>query len=161
VFIFQDDLIALVRIQRNVPAVEATSDAFLGPLLDAALWIGLLALAIAVVAAVSGPYAWAVRGRERTVSAARGLTAAVSERSQDEATVAWVAAHLDLLRLAGVVVGLVLLWWIELSWFGFFLLVGLVAAYELALQRLAERGAPPAEEGEDTPAASAGVDATS
>jgi hypothetical protein len=146
VFLFQDELLDLVRIDRNRPAVEATSDAFLGPLHDGALWIGLIALAIAAAAALTGPYSWAVSVRRRTVGTARALRSAVGERSEDEATLAWISAHQDALRLAGAAVGVLLFWWLDLSWLGFFLLAGLVALYELAVSRLTARAEPVAVE---------------
>jgi len=139
VFLFQEQLLDLVRIDRNRPAVDATSDAFLSPLLTGALWIGVFSLVVAAVAAVTGPYAWAVRLREGTVALARSGRRAVVAKGQDEATQVWVAEHLDALRIGGGAVGVVLLWWLDVSWLGFFLLAGLLVAYELVVTRLAER----------------------
>jgi len=141
-FLFQKDLLGLVRIERNVPAVEATSDAFLSPLLNGALWIGIGALAIAAVAALTGPYPWAVRLREGTVGAARTVGAAVANRRQDQETIDWVGTNVDRLRIGGAVVGLVLFWWLDLSWLGFFLLAALVGGYELLVHRMAEQAMP-------------------
>ena len=45
-------------------------------------------------------------------------------------------AHVDHLQIAGAVVGVLALWWLDLSWFGVLVLLALVGAYELALQRL-------------------------
>jgi hypothetical protein len=58
------------------------------------------------------------------------------DRGSDPGTVAWLVTHRDILQVAGVAVGLVLLWWLDLSWFGVLLLLGLVAGYELLLARL-------------------------
>ncbi len=71
VFLFQKDLLDYVRIESNVPAVQATSEAFLDPLTTGALWVGIGALVIAAVALVTGPYAWAVRLRQGVVGAGR------------------------------------------------------------------------------------------
>lgn len=149
VFLFQKDLLDLVRIERNVPAVEATSNAFLGPLLDGALWLGIGALAITAVTAVTGPYGWAVSLRSRSVELARAVVAVTSDRAQDQATLDWVGANLDRLRIGGAVAGLLLLWWLDLSWLGFFLLAALVGGYELLVTRLAERATPALEQPAD------------
>ena len=142
VFLFQKDLLDYVRIERNVPAVEATSNTFLDPLTTGALWLGIGALVVAAIAAITGPYGWAVRLRTGTVSLARSVGSAVSGKAEDPATTAWIAANLDKLRIGGAVVGVLLIWWIDISWLGFFLLAALVGAYELALARLAERATP-------------------
>ena len=142
VFLFQKDLLELVRIERNVPAVAATSDAFLDPLLNGALWLGLGALAIGALAAVTGPYAWAGGLRRGAVSLGRTAVTTATDRTQDQATIEWVGANIDRLRLAGAAVGLVLLWWLDLSWLGFFLLAALVGGYELLVHRMAEQASP-------------------
>lgn len=139
VFLFQKDLLDYVRIERNVPAVQATSQAFLDPLTGAALWVGIGALVIAAIALVTGPYPWAVRLRRGVVDTARTVGTAVVNGSQDPATIEWVGANVDRLRIGGAVVGLVLLWWLDLSWLGLLLLALLVGAYELVVHRLAEQ----------------------
>ena len=139
VFLFQKDLLNYVQVERNIPAVEATSDAFLDPLLTGALWIGIGALIIGAIAAVTGPYPWAVRLRGGVASLARTVVTAASDRTQDQDTLDWVGANVDRLRLGGAAVGLVLLWWLDLSWLGFFLLAALVGGYELLVHRLAEQ----------------------
>jgi hypothetical protein len=141
VYLFQEDLLDLVRIETNRPAVEVTTDAFLDPLLTGALWIGIAALVLAAVAAVTGPYAWAVALRRRVAGLAQLAVTTATDRAQDEATIRWISDHVDGLRVGGLVVGLMLFWWLDLSWLGFFLLAALVAGYELLVARLAERAA--------------------
>ncbi len=143
VFLFQKDLLDYVRIERNVPAVQATSEAFLDPLTNAALWVGIGALVIAAIATLTGPYPWAVRLRRGVVDTGRTVGTAVVNGSQDPATIEWVGANIDRLRIGGAVVGLVLLWWLDLSWLGLLLLALLVGAYELVVHRLAEQAAEP------------------
>ena len=143
VFLFQKDLLDYVRIERNVPAVEATSQAFLDPLTNAALWVGIGALVIAAIATLTGPYPWAVRLRRGVVDTGRTVGTAVVNGSQDPATIEWVGANIDRLRIGGAVVGLVLLWWLDLSWLGLLLLALLVGAYELVVHRLAEQAGEP------------------
>ncbi len=147
VFLFQKDLLNYVRVERNIPAVEATSDAFLDPLLNGALWIGIGALVIAAVATLTGPYPWAARLRDGTASLTRTAISAAGDRTQDQATLDWVGANVDRLRIGGAVVGLVLLWWLNLSWLGFFLLAAVIGGFELLVSRLAEQAAGVDDEG--------------
>lgn len=156
VLLFQDDLLELVQNPENVGAVDATASAFLDPLLDGALWVGIAALVIAAVAAVSGPYGWAVSLRRNVVGFVQGAVTTVSDRSQDEETLVWVAVNRTALQIGGVVVGLLLLWWLEVEWLGFFILAGVVGLYELGVTRFADRGDElrgAGEEGPDEPEA--------
>ena len=77
--------------------------------------------------------------RRGVVETARTVGTAVVNGSQDPATIAWVGANVDRLRISGTVVGLVLLWWLDLSWLGLLVLALLVGAYELVVHRLAEQ----------------------
>jgi hypothetical protein len=132
----QDQLLGLVRIDSNVPAVKATSDALLQGLFDGTrilLWFFGILIALAWL---TGSSKRAVAFRGRTVSVASGLTSAARERSTDPATTAWLVEHRDALRIAGVVVAVVLLWWLNLSWLGVLILLALVAGYEVLLGRL-------------------------
>lgn len=149
-FLFQADLLELVRIERNVPAVDAASSAFLDPLTGGALVVGWIALGVAALAAVTGPYPWAQRLRAGVVSGSQLVVRTAGDRAQDQATLDWVAERRDALRIGGALVGLVLLFWLDVSWFGFLLLAGLVGAYELLVTRLAEQGTP-ADDDEPSP----------
>ncbi len=139
VLLFEQELLDLVRVETNRPAVEVTADVFLQPLLTGALWVGIFALAVAVVAALSGPYRWAVTLRTRVADGARGLANLVSDKAQDDATADWALEHVDALRIAGAVVGVALLWWIDLTWARFLVVVLVVGAYELAVGALVAR----------------------
>ncbi|HMQ25931.1 MAG TPA: hypothetical protein PKA98_08080, partial [Acidimicrobiales bacterium] len=124
-----------------VPAVEIVTDRVIDPLrmgAEVVLWV---AAVIVVLAVLTGPYPWVVSLRAKVAGLARSLGA----RSQDEATLVWVADHRDALQWGGAGVGLLLLWFLDVSWFGFFVLVALVGAYELAVVRLADRA--PSDDG--------------
>jgi hypothetical protein len=97
-------------------AARAVVDEFTGPLLTGTAIMLVLMAVIALVALVTGPYAWAQSARERGRS--------IGTR------------HRELLQIAGAVVGVVLLWALNLSWFWILVVVALVATYEIALQRL-------------------------
>jgi hypothetical protein len=140
VFLFQDDLLELVQDPGNVGAVDSVASSFLDPLLDGALWVGLIALVIAAIAAVTGPYSWAVKLRDWVSGVARGTAASVSDRSQDEDTLVWVAANKEALQIGGVVVGVLLIWILDVEWLGFLILAGLVGAFEFGVSRFAGEG---------------------
>lgn len=137
----QSDLLNLVKVPDNVPAVQIVTDRVIDPLrlgAEVVLWV---AAAIIVVAVLSGPYPWAVSLRAKVAGLFRSLVAS----SRDEDTVVWIDDHRDALQWGGAIVGLLLLWFLDVSWLGFFLLVAVVALYELAVVRLADR-APVDEE---------------
>jgi hypothetical protein len=153
----EDDVVELVKPE-NQDAVKVVVGAFVSSLLDATAWILGGAALIAAVALLTGPYGWAKALRRGTVSGAQAAVSAarsVLNREPDDPVVAWVAAHREILQAGGIVVGILALLLLDLSWLGLFLLVGLVVAYELVVQRLADigaGGAPP----EEPPAVPAG-----
>jgi hypothetical protein len=152
----EDDVVELVKPE-NQDAVKVVVGAFVSSLLDATAWILAGAAVIAVIALLTGPYGWAKALRRGTVSgtqAAVNAARSVLNREPDDPVVAWVAAHREVLQAGGIVVGILALLVLDLSWIGLFVLVALVVAYELGVQRLADigaRGAPP-EEGPAVPA---------
>jgi hypothetical protein len=151
----EDDVVELVKPE-NRDAVKVVVGAFVSSLLDATAWILGIAAVVAVVALLTGPYGWARALRRGTVSgvqAAVGAARSAINREPDDPVVAWVGAHREVLQAGGIVVGILALLVLDLSWIGLFVLVALVVAFELVVQRLADigaRGAPP-EEGPAVP----------
>jgi len=96
-------------------------------------WILGAALVVLVVALLTGPYRWAVALRRLVVRGWRSAIEAVSGERR-AAVLAWANAHADSLQLIGAVVAEILLWIIQISWWSFLLIGGLLAAYEVALQ---------------------------
>jgi hypothetical protein len=134
----EDDVVELVKPE-NRDAVQVIVGAFVSSLLDATAWILGIAAVIAAVALLTGPYGWARALRRGTVSGAQaavGAARSAINRQPDDPVVAWVGAHREVL-----------------SWIGLFVLVALVIAYELVVQRLADIGAGgvPPEEGPAVP----------
>ena len=147
----EDDVVELVKPE-NRDAVKVVVGAFVSSLLDATAWILGIAAVVAVVALLTGPYGWARALRRGTVSggqAAVGAARSAINRQPDDPVVAWVGAHREVLQAGGIVVGILALLVLDLSWLGLFVLVALVIAYELVVQRLADIGAggAPPEEG--------------
>ena len=135
----QGDLLNLVKIPENVPAVQAVTDRVVDPLRMGAEIVLWIAAAIVGVAVLPGPYPWVVSLRAKVAHLLRTLVSTARERSQDEETLVWVHANRDALQWGGAIVGLLALWFLDVSWLGFFVLVALVAGYELLVVRLAER----------------------
>jgi hypothetical protein len=139
ILIFEDQLLELVRIETNRPAVEVTADTFLGPLFDGAGILLGVALVVAVGAWVTGPYPWAVRLRSSVAGGVEKGVGLARDTAHDEETAAWAHTNLDTLRIAGAVVGAALLWWVDLSWGLFFTVLVLVGLFELGVSILAAR----------------------
>jgi hypothetical protein len=138
----QADLLELFRVEVNRAAVESVSDRVLSGLLDWTRWLLYLCGAVAAIALLTGPYRWAVTLRRSVVSLVTAAGGAAG-RVRDEATVEWARAHQQALQISGLVVGALILLLFNLSWLGFLLVVGLVAAFELWLARLSDRTITP------------------
>jgi hypothetical protein len=136
----EEEVVDLAKPE-NREAVGVVVGAFVDSLLDATAWILAFAALVAVVALLTGPYGWARALRRRIVSVVHALAAAVRSavtgRPDDEATVAWVVAHRELLQLGGIVVGIVVLLVVDLSWLGILLLALVIGGFELAVARIA------------------------
>jgi hypothetical protein len=120
----------------NQAAARAVVDQVIGTLLRYTGWLLVFALLVLVIALVTGPYPWAVRGRAWIASLAAATVGTVRERRADT-TVVWVSAHRDVLMLGGAGVGALILLLAPLSVAGFLILVLLFAAYEIVVYRAA------------------------
>jgi len=94
-----------------------------------------------VVALVTGPYRWAVRAREWvTVNGAIAWRQTRNAVTGQDVAGAWVRAHLDLLRIAGGLLALLLILVLNVSWVWLLVILVLLAGYEFWLYRLGDRG---------------------
>jgi hypothetical protein len=66
---------------------------------------------------------------------------------RDPQTLAWIVSHADALRLAGYGFGVVMLWFLDLTWLTFLLVAALVAGWQVFLNRVA----PPADDSGEQP----------
>ncbi|HZC53605.1 MAG TPA: hypothetical protein VE441_14050 [Mycobacterium sp.] len=141
-------------IDTGRPENEAARSAIIHQLLrgffTVSIWVLVIGLAVVAVALITGPYAWAVTARrwiransEAAVHMARD---AVSGRA---AAGVWVRAHLDMMRIVGglVAVLLILVLNVNLAWL--LVVLAVVGLYEFWLYRLGAIGA-------STPAATGG-----
>jgi hypothetical protein len=132
---------------------------------DLSRWLLVGLVVVFAVALITGPYPWAKVLRLKVQDVARegaNLAAAIVGRAHDSATIEWVRSHLDLLRLVGVAVAVVLLIALPVSFIGFLIIAVLLAAYEFGLTRLGRRArsptaaSPPAPPSSGVPPATAG-----
>ena len=142
-FRLHDEVAALPPRPQGREAAGLTLDAFLHPLTTFGGWVVIGAVVVGAVALVTGDYPWAVALRRRSVLLWGRVVETTSERAHDEATVVWITEHRDALLVAGGLVGLMVLWWADLSWFGLLAVLVVVGAYALVVQRLARSSAEP------------------
>jgi hypothetical protein len=140
----EEDVVDMVRPE-NQAAVKAVVGAFVSSLFTATSWVLGIVVAVIVVAILTGPYLWVVSLRRRTVALARaagGAAAGAAGRTQDPATIDWVVANKEALQIGTAVVGLLVLLWFDLSWWGILFVLALVGAIELVVWRVADRSGP-------------------
>jgi hypothetical protein len=146
-FWLQGDLIKAGR-RENTAARKVIVQDILHSYFTLTAWALAIGCAVVVIAAVTGPYRWAVvlRGWVRTgaVATAR-LTRVAAGHARDESTGRWVRAHIDLLSIAGAALALLLVLVLSVSFVWLLVILALLAAYEFWMYRLrAEtRNSPP------------------
>lgn len=143
VLMWQQDTIIKTGRPENEAARSAIVHQVLHGFFVVSGWVLAIGLAVLVIALVTGPYRWAVRGRAWV--AAGGAAAVRQTRNAiagREAAGVWVRAHLDLLRIAGGVVALLLLLILDTTFIWLLVILAVLAAYELLLSRLGARREP-------------------
>ena len=133
----QNQIDSLVKVAVNQPAAKAIVSTFVNPLTHSAAIVLWLLGIVAVVAVLTGPYGWAVRLRHGAVQLAKTITTTVHDRATDDATITWVRANADALRIVGYVLGALALWFVDLSWLSVIVIAGLVAIWQVVLARVA------------------------
>jgi hypothetical protein len=134
-FVLQEQVLELVRVETNRPAVSAVVHSFTDPFTDAAATTLWIVAASALLVAATGSYRWATSVR-RTVTGLTKHAAGEPTESRHEATRAWLVGHVDALRLGGYALGALALWVAELTWPTLLLLVAAIAVWQVALVRL-------------------------
>ncbi len=125
---------------------------------DISTWLLIGLAVVVVVAAVTGPYRWAVAIRRVAARLGRGganLVRATAAQAGSDATTGWVRSHLDLMRVAGIALAVILLLALPIGWVGALVIVVLLALYELWLQRF-KRATPEDTSTTPPPAATVG-----
>lgn len=132
----------LVKVDTNKGAADAVVSTFVDPLTNSAAIVLWALAAIALIAVLTGPYDWAVRLRHAVFGFTRTAGTTVRDRARDEQTLVWIVDHADLLKVAGYVLGVLLLWWAPWTWWSILLIAALVAAWQLVLARIVGTGPP-------------------
>jgi hypothetical protein len=141
VFWLQDSLIATGKPE-NEAARRAIVHQVLHGFFDVSLWVLWTAFAVLVIAVVTGPYRWAVAARHWVVEATRNVVDATQVafgKAKAGASGGWIAAHIDVLRIAGAVVALVVILAFSLNFVGVLIVLALTAGYEFWLYRIRDQ----------------------
>ncbi|MCZ7528570.1 MAG: hypothetical protein M5U14_20655 [Acidimicrobiia bacterium] len=145
-FTLQDEVVDLVRKDENREAASVVVAAFVDPLTGAAATVLWIIAGVAAVAAVTGPYDWAVRVRGTVAQGARSAAGVVRAEAAELDTVRWIVDHRDVLRITGYVLGALVLWFADLTWLTILVVGVLVAAWQVGLDRLVRRVPAPRQE---------------
>ncbi len=127
----------IVDLARNRDAAQAIVDDLMRGLFSLTQMLMIALLLVIVIALITGPYGWAVSLRHRGVALYSAVVQSAQGRARDEATVAWVRSHQDALKFGGIIAGVLILLLVDMSWVAFFVLVGLIVLWELAVFRIA------------------------
>lgn len=124
----------------NAAARRAIIHQLLNGFFTVSVWVLAIALVVLALALVTGPYGWAVRGRGWVATGAstavEWIRNAVAGR---ETAGAWVRAHLDLMRIGGVILALLLILIIDVTFVWLLVILALLAGYEYWLYRLSPK----------------------
>ena len=170
VVFYLDERLTGAAKPENRAAAHVIISTVLDRLVTITVWILVVALVLAALALLSGPYRWAralrsgvARGAvwtgRTTVRVSRGLSRQAAGVAGDDDVRRWVAAHRGLLQAAGAAVAFVLLFVLNLSLWSVLILAAVLAVYELGVVRLAALA--PDDADEPYGAADAAVDADS
>ena len=146
VFWLQDTLVDTGKPE-NTAARSAIVHQVLHGFFALSIWVLWIALAVLAVAAVTGPYRWAVTTRQWVVRGAENVghwTRVAFGQAKAGGAGGWIPAHLEVLRIGGAGLALVLILALNLNFVGVLIVLVLTAAYEFWLYRIrAEVGSPP------------------
>lgn len=156
-FRLQDEVAALPPRPRGQESADLAAQAFLQPLTTFGAWVLAGVAVVAAVAVLTGDYPWVVALRRRATLLWAQVVTTTGEQARDEATVAWITQHRDGLLIAGGVAAVLILWAFDLSWLGLILVLGLIAAFEIAVYRIGTRPEAPMTGSPTPPGAAAGT----
>jgi hypothetical protein len=154
VVIFLENTLANTGAAANRDARRAILTQLFNAYFSVSRWVLLGLIVVFVVALVTGPYGWARAFRRTATHWGRegwNVAVAAAGHARDDSTIEWIGAHLDLLRVLGIAVAVILLLALSVSWVGLLVIIVLLAAYELWLHRLGQRLRPDSGDGEPPP----------
>lgn len=142
---FQEAIVAIPPSPEGRAAAEVVTDQLRSGLFDLTAALIVVGLIIAVVALLTGPYGWAVALRRGVASVGHAVWDAGGRMTTADTAGAalWIAAHRQALQIGGALLIVAVLLLVDLSWLWFWILLALLAGWELALWRLADHPTPP------------------
>jgi hypothetical protein len=158
-FTLQEQVDGLIKVEENRAAADVVVRTFVDPLTGGAGWVLAAIAVVAFVAIITGPYRWVASVRSSIAGLFRSAGSAVSGRANDDATQQWVARNVDALRIVGYVLGALALWVFDLSWLSLFLILAVVAGWQVVVAQLAGRAEGDGVDGIDGGDGVDGVDA--
>jgi hypothetical protein len=138
-FTLQEQVDGLIKVEENRAAADVVVRTFVDPLTGGAGWVLAAIAVVAFVAIITGPYRWVASVRSSIAGLFRSAGSAVNDRANDDATQQWVARNVDALRIVGYVLGALALWVFDLSWLSLFLILAVVAGWQVVVAQLAGR----------------------
>jgi hypothetical protein len=140
---FQDNLGTRQHDPVIARAVRSAGQIVLDPFLLLTAGLLILLLIVALVAAVTGPYPWAVALRRQASSLTGQGNVWLRSQSVDTGPAQWIVEHREALQIGGLVLGLLIVLLFDMSWLGLLVLALLFGIYELVVHQLG-RDRPPA-----------------
>jgi hypothetical protein len=143
---FQDAIVAMPPQPQGRAAAQAVTEQLSVGLFDLTAVLIVAALTISAIALVTGPYGWAVALRSGVSSMSRAIWdagARVATGGDTGGMTTWVTAHRQALQIGGAVLVIVVLLLANVSWVWFWVLLALLACWEVALWRLPDDARPP------------------
>jgi hypothetical protein len=136
---FQETIVAMPPRPEGQAAARAVTEQLRGGLFELTGIVIVVALAVFVVALLTGPYHWAVALRRGVTRLGRGVWDAggrVTTAGDTRDVVGWASEHRQALQIGGALLVVALLLLFDVSWGWFLALLVLLVAWELALWRL-------------------------
>lgn len=136
---FAETIVAMPPRPEGQAAAEVVTDQLRAGLFELTAIIILIALAIVLIALLTGPYRWAVALRHGAESVGRSVWSAggrLTTTADGQGVVRWSTGHRQALQLGGALVIIAVLLLVNVSWGWFLTLVALLAVWEVVLWRL-------------------------
>jgi hypothetical protein len=136
---FEETIVAMPPRPEGQAAAEVVTDQLRAGLFELTAIIIVIALAIVLIALLTGPYRWAVALRHGVASVGRSVWSAggrLTTTSEGQGVVRWSTEHRQALQIGGALVVIAILLLFNVAWGWFLTLIALLAAWEVALWRL-------------------------
>jgi hypothetical protein len=118
-------------------AVHSAGEILLDSFFLLTAWLLVLLVVVAIVAAVTGPYPWAVWLRGWITGTTGQGNAWLRSQTADSGPLRWIVTHREALQIGGLVLAVLIVLIFDLSWVGLLLLAILLAAYLLVVHQIA------------------------